>query len=65
MDLITLLIEVIVFAAIVWGGFYICDRSGFPVPIRWIWGALCLIVLLYFMLNQVGGTTILHRQILH
>jgi hypothetical protein len=65
MDLISLLVLVIIFVAVVWGGFYICDRSGFPVPVRWIWGAICLVVLLVFLLNQVGGGTALHRPLWH
>jgi hypothetical protein len=65
MDPITLLVMLIVFVAVVWGGFYICDRAGFPVPVRWIWGAICLIVLLYFLVGQVGGGgAFLHHPIL-
>ena len=55
MDIITLLVLVIVVVAAVWGGFSICDRAGFPVPLRWIWGAICLIVLLYFLLGRISG----------
>ena len=66
MDLITLLVLVIVFVVVVWGGFYICDRAGFPVPVRWIWGAICLVVLLYFLIGQIsGGGAFLHRPLWH
>jgi hypothetical protein len=64
MDLITLLIVLIVFAAVVWGGFYVCDRAGFPAPVRWIWGAIFLVVMLYFLIGQIGGIgAFLHRPL--
>ena len=54
MDLITLLVALAVVSFVVWGGFWVCDRAGFPVPVKWVWGAVCLIVLLYFVLGQLG-----------
>ena len=59
MDLLTLLVVCFV----VWGGFWICDRAGFPVPVKWVWGAVCLIVLLYLVLGQTGTmhTLLFHR----
>jgi Na+/H+ antiporter NhaC len=64
MDLITLLVLVVVFVAVVWGGFYVCDRAGFPQPVRWIWGAICLIVLLYFLVGRIDGSgAFLHRPL--
>lgn len=66
MDLITLLILVIVFTAAVWGGFYVCDRAGFPPPVRWIFGAICLVVIVAFLVNQVsGGAALLHKPLWH
>ena len=56
MDLITLLVALVIVCFVVWGGFWVCDRAGFPVPVKWVWGAVCLIVLLYFVLGQAGGT---------
>jgi hypothetical protein len=63
MDLITLLVLVLVFALVVWGGFYICDRSGFPQPVRWIFGAVCLIALIVFLIERIGGGAVLHRTL--
>jgi hypothetical protein len=65
MDLITLLVLLLVFCVVVWGGFYICDRAGFPVPVRWIWGLLCLIMLIYFAVSQIGGGSFLHAPLWH
>ena len=65
MDLITLLVLIVIFAAVVWGGFYICDRAGFPPPVRWIWGIVCLIVLLGFVAGQMGGGSYLHAPLWH
>lgn len=65
MDLITLLFTVLVFALVVWGGFWIIAHSGFPPPVTWIWGALCLIVLVYFLLGQATGLAFLHRPLWH
>ena len=64
MDLITLLIALVVVCFVVWGGFWICDRAGFPPPVKWIWGALCLIVLIYLVMGQVGGAG-LHTPLWH
>lgn len=63
MTLLSLLVLVILFVAVVWGGFYVCDRAGFPVPIRWIWGAVCLIVLLYILLSHFGGAEFFNRPL--
>lgn len=52
--LIALIIWVIVICAFVWLGFYICDKAGFPPPVRWIFGAICLLILIVFMLSKTG-----------
>ncbi len=51
---ISLIIAVLVFAILVYGAFYICDKSGFPPPVRWIVGAVFLIVLLSWAANVAG-----------
>ena len=64
MSLIGLLIMIVVFVAVVWGGFYVCDKAGFPVPIRWIWGGVCLVALVYMLLSQFGvGLGALNRPL--
>ena len=66
MDLITLLIAVCIFVFVVWGGFWICDRAGFPIPVRWLWGGICLILLIYFVVDRInggGGGAFLHRPL--
>jgi hypothetical protein len=47
--LISILIAVLIFAVIAYGAFYICDRAGFPLPVRWIIGVILLLVLLYYV----------------
>lgn len=64
MDLLSLLVLLLVFACVCWGAFYICDRSGFPPPVKWIVGAILLIILLAFALGQFAGGAFLHRPIL-
>ena len=64
MDLITLLIALVVVCFVVWGGFWICDRAGFPVFVKFIWGAICLTVLVYLVLGQIGGAS-LHAPLWH
>lgn len=51
---ISLIIAVLVFAILVYGAFYICDKAGFPPPVRWIVGAVFLIVLLSWAANIAG-----------
>jgi hypothetical protein len=65
MDLLGLILLVIIVIAVVWGGFWICDRAGFPIPVKWIWGAICLIVLLILVLGQIGGGINLHAPLWH
>lgn len=65
MDLINLLIFVIIFAAGIWGAFYICDKAGYPPPVRWVVGAVLLVILLIAALSMLGVTgDVLHRPIL-
>lgn len=54
MDPVTALIFILVFCAIVWGGFWICTAAGFPLPVRWLWGGLCLIVMIGFLMQKFG-----------
>lgn len=53
--LINLLILIAIYACIVWGAFYICDRAGAPQPIRWIVGLILLIGLLYAFFGSGYG----------
>ena len=63
MDVVTLLILALVFACVAWGGFWVCDRAGFPLPVKWIWGGVCLLVLVGFLAERVGGGGWLHRPL--
>lgn len=51
--IITLIVWILVFCGIGWLGFWICDRAGFPQPVRWAFGGIMLIILLYFAASQV------------
>lgn len=62
MDLLTLILFIVIFAAIIWGGFYICDRAQFPPPVRWIFGVVCLIILLAYLLRVSGFAPALHLR---
>lgn len=59
-QLIYLIIYVVIFATVGYALFWICDRAGFPEPVRWIVGAILLIVVLLFLANQIGGGTAFH-----
>ena len=48
-EIIQLLISVLIFAGVGYLGFWICDKAGFPPPVRWIFGGLMLIVLLLYI----------------
>lgn len=54
-SLITLIVLIIVFAALFIGAMYICDRSSFPQPVKWIVGAVFLIILLMFAARLFGS----------
>lgn len=61
--LIELLIAVLIFGIIALGLDWVC-RKFFPEfpPIRWICGAICLIILLVWALHYVGaGPAPMHR----
>lgn len=53
--IIQLLIWVLVFAGIGYLGFWVCDKAGFPPPVRWIWGGVMLIVLLLYVSGGIAG----------
>jgi amino acid transporter len=54
-QLISLIIWIVIFAAVAYCLFWICDRAGFPPPVRWIIGAILLIMVLYFLSGQLGS----------
>lgn len=59
-QLISLIVLICVFCGIGWLGFWICDRAGFPFPVRWIFGVIMLIALLYIIAGQFAGVPNYH-----
>lgn len=47
--LIAMIVLIVFFAIAVYGAFWICDKAGFPQPVRWLVGLIFLIALLYYV----------------
>jgi len=54
-QLIVLIIYVVLFAIAAYGLLWVCDSFGLPAPVKWICGALLLIVILLFISGRFGG----------
>ncbi len=52
--LITLLVYIIVFAIVGFGLIWVCDKFGLPQPVKWICGAILLVIILVFVAGQLG-----------
>lgn len=52
--LISLLIEFVIFILIGYLAFWICDKAGFPPPVKWIVGLVLLLVLLVAVAGWYG-----------
>lgn len=62
--LIGLIVAILIFCIAAWGLDWICTHFGFPPPVRWIVGAILLIILLYWIagnLPPVAWPTFGHR----
>lgn len=66
MDLLTLGVVLVLAALLTLGGFWVCDRAGFPPPVRWLFGAVVLVVVIYALLHVAGlaPPINLHKQVL-
>lgn len=53
--LVQLIIYIVTFAIVAYGLLWICDHFGLPQPVKWICGAVLLIIVLLFLSHQVGG----------
>jgi len=53
-SLIQLIIYIVIFAVVGYGLWWVCMKFGMPQPVFWIVGAILLIVLLLFIVRQVG-----------
>lgn len=60
--LIALLIDVLVFAIVAYGLYWVCTHffPTFP-PALWICGVLLLVVLLLFISGQIGSPIPIHK----
>ena len=66
-NLIWLLIAAVIFTAVVYGAWVICQRFGEPQPVMWLVGAFFLVILLLFAAHEMGlyaggGETLLRRH---
>lgn len=52
--LISLLIWGMVFAIVAYGLVWVCDHFALPQPVKWICGAILLVILLVFVAGQLG-----------
>ena len=56
LTVIWLLIYIVLFVIVAYGLLWVCERFAMPQPVRWICGAVLLIVLLLFIAGQLGVT---------
>lgn len=56
--LITLIIYVVLFAAVAYGCWWVCTHFGLPAPVLWIVGAILLILILLFVVRQIGPVSL-------
>jgi len=57
-SLVNLIIYIVIFAIVVYGLLYICDHFGLPQPVKWIVGALLLIIVLLFLSRELGSGSV-------
>lgn len=55
MTIISLIVWIIVFCLVAYAMFWVCQKFGLPRPVWWVCGAFLLIVLLVFLLRQIGA----------
>ena len=53
-QIIYLLIAILIFAIVAWGLNWVIVTYALPTPVKWVCGALLLIILLLFLAHQVG-----------
>ena len=53
-QIISLIIWIVLFCIAAFGMIWVCDKFGLPAPVKWICGALLLIVILLFVSRQLG-----------
>lgn len=49
------IIWIVIFAIAAWALLWVCDHFQLPPPVKWICGALLLIIILIFLANHVGA----------
>ena len=54
--MITLLIYIVLFAAVAYGLYWVCQHFSMPKPVWWLVGAILLIVLLVVLLREANIT---------
>jgi hypothetical protein len=59
MDIISLLVALIVFAVVAYGIWWVCAKFSMPPPVLWLCGGVLLIILLLFLAQQFGISTVL------
>ena len=55
MTLMSLIVWIIVFCLVAYGMYWACVHFALPKPIWWVCGAILIIVLLVFLLRQIGA----------
>lgn len=53
-QLIMLIVYVVIFGVVTYGAWWVCEKFTLPQPVKWIVGAILLIVLLLFVSRQLG-----------
>jgi hypothetical protein len=62
MDVLSLLIQIVLFGAVAYGVWWVCQRFGMPPPVFWLCGVVLLIMLFMFLARQFGLQGTLPRR---
>lgn len=49
------IIWIVLFAVAAYGLMWVCDHFNMPQPVKWLVGAVLLIIILLFLANHIGG----------
>lgn len=64
MDLLQLVVLAVVLCGVIGGGFWVIARAQFPIWANWIWGGVCLVILVAILLYFAGQGPVLTRPLL-
>lgn len=53
--LLYFIVAIVIFGVLAWGAFWLCDKAGAPQPVKWVVGAIFLLILLFAAVRMFSG----------